>query len=340
MASARLQRWAITLGGYDHTLQYKPGLEHSNADSLSRLPLPVAPSNVPEPAETVLLMEALTSTPLTAAKIKLWSRRDRILSKIIDLVLHGWQYLDDPDLKSCEHRKDELSVHDGCLLWGNRVVIPPTGRQQAMDLFHDGHPGASRMKSLARSYIWWPGMDRDLENRVKECEACQRACNQPPASPLMPWEVPQAPWERLHGDFAGPYEGKMFFILVDAYSKWLEVVLMSAANSTTTIECLRSIFATHGLPKVFVTDNGSQFTSVEFEKFMENNGIRHLRSPPYHPSTNGLAERSVQTFRRAMEKNKDGSISTRVARFLFSFRRTPHSTTGLAPAELLLGRIP
>ena len=132
----------------------------------------------------------------------------------------------------------------------------------------------------------------------------------------------------------------MFFILVDAYSKWLEVVPMSAANSTTTIECLRSIFATHGLPKVFVTDNGSQFTSVEFEKFMENNGIRHLRSPPYHPSTNGLAERSVQTFKRAMEKNKDGSISTRVARFLFSFRRTPHSTTGLAPAELLLGRIP
>ena len=132
----------------------------------------------------------------------------------------------------------------------------------------------------------------------------------------------------------------MFFILVDAYSKWLEVVPMSAANSTTTIECLRSILATHGLPKVFVTDNGSQFTSVEFEKFMENNGIRHLHSPPYHPSTNGLAERSVQTFKRAMEKNKDGSISTRVARFLFSFRRTPHSTTGLAPAELLLGRIP
>ena len=273
MASARLQRWAITLGGYDYTLQYKPGLEHSNADSLSRLPLPVAPSNVPEPAETVFLMEALTSTPLTAAKIKLWSRRDRILSKIIDLVLHGWQYLDNPDLKSYEHRKDELSVHNGCLLWGKRVVIPPTGRQQAMDLFHNGHPGVSRMKSLARSYIWWPGMDRDLENRVKECEACQRAHNQPPFSPLMPWEVPQVPWERLHGDFAGPYEGKMFFILVDAYSKWLEVVLMSAANSTTTIECLRSIFSTHSLPKVFVTDNGSQFTSVEFETFMENNGI-------------------------------------------------------------------
>ena len=95
---------------------------------------------------------------------------------------------------------------------------------------------------------------------------------------------------------------------------------MSAATSTVTVECLRSVFATHGLPKVFVTDNGSQFTSVKFEAFIENSGIRHLRSPPYHPSTNGLAERSILSFNRAMEKNKDGSISTRVARFLFSFR--------------------
>ena len=117
----------------------------------------------------------------------------------------------------------DLSVHDGCLLGGNRVVIPPTGRQQAMDLFHNGHPGASRMKSLARSYIWWPDMDRDLEIRVKECEACQRARNQPPVSPLMPWELPQTPWERLHGEFAGPYEGKMFFDIqspLSLYSKF------------------------------------------------------------------------------------------------------------------------
>ena len=179
-----------------------------------------------------------------------------------------------------------------------------------MDLFHGGHLGASTMKNLARSYIWWPGMNRDLENRVKECEACQRACNQPPISLLMPWESPQASWERLHGDFAGPYEGKIIFILVDAYSKWLKVVLMSADTSTATIECIRASLATHGLPKAY----------------MENNGI--------------FAEHSVQSFKRALEKNKDGSISTRVARFLFSFRRTPHSTTGLAPAELLLGRIP
>lgn len=196
------------------------------------------------------------------------------------------------------------------------------------------------MKSLARAYVWWPGMDGDLERRVKDCDRCQRPRNNPPPSPLLPWEFPHRPWERLHCDFAGPYEGKMFFILVDAFSKWMEVVPLATATSSTTIECLRPIFATHGLPEVLVTDNGSQFTSAEFQTFMQNNGVRHLRSAPYHPATNGLAERAVQSFKRSMEKNTDGSIATRVSRFLFLYRRTPHTTTGVSPAELLLGRIP
>ena len=340
MASARLQRWAISLGAYDYLLRYKPGPEHGNADLLSRLPHEPAPKFVPEPAEHIMLMEMLASTPLTAAQIKQWSRRDPTISKVVDFVLHGWQYSQSPELKSFQDRKGEFSVHDGCLLWGNRVVVPSVGRQHAIDLFHEGHPGASRMKSLARSYVWWPGIDRDLESKVKSCHACQQVRNTPPPSPLIPWEFPQRPWERLHADFAGPYEGKMFFVVVDSFSKWVEVVPMTTATSATTIDSLRVIFATHGLPEVFVTDNGSQFTSAEFQTFMGNNGIRHLHSAPYHPATNGLAERAVQSFKRSMEKNKEGSIKTRVARYLFLYRRTPHTTTGVPPAELLFGRIP
>ena len=263
-----------------------------------------------------------------------------MVSKIADCVLHGWSNASDQKYRPYQQRREELSVHDGCLLWGNRVVIPPAGRQQAMDLFHEGHPGASWMKSLARAYIWWPGMDSDLEHYVNECDVCQTIRNNPPQAPLLPWEYPQRPWVRVQADFAGPYEGKMFFILIDSYSKWLEVVPMTTATSTTTIECLRSIFATHGLPEVFVSDNGTQFTSAEFKTFMERNCIRHLHSAPYHPATNGLAERAVQLFKRSMEKNTEGTIATRVARFLFAYRRTPHTTTGVTPAELLLGRIP
>lgn len=125
------------------------------------------------------------------------------------------------------------------------------------------------------------------------------------------------------------------------YSKWLEVVSLSAATSTVTIEHLRSMFATHGLPKVLVTDNGSQFTSAEFNAFLKGNGIQHVCSSPYHPSSNGLAERAVQCFKEGLKRSPSGdSLKNRLAKFLFCYCLTPHSTTGVSPAELLLGRIP
>ena len=132
----------------------------------------------------------------------------------------------------------------------------------------------------------------------------------------------------------------MFLVVVDAFSKWMEVVQLLTATSAITIERLRSIFATHGSPRVFVTDNGPQFTSSEFQVFMKYNGIRYIYSSPCHPSTNGLAERAVQSFKQHMKCLPNGSIGERLTQFLFWYRLTPHLTTGVAPAELLLGRRP
>ena len=92
MASARIQRWALTLGAYDYEIAYKPGDEHANADVLSRLPLPKAPSQVPVPGETMLLMEALDSSPVTASQIKSWTAHNPVLAKVHDLLLQGWQH--------------------------------------------------------------------------------------------------------------------------------------------------------------------------------------------------------------------------------------------------------
>ena len=133
----------------------------------------------------------------------------------------------------------------------------------------------------------------------------------------------------------------MFLIIIDAYSKWIEVHPVNTATSRVTIEKLRSTFAIHGLPMTIVSDNGSNFCSEEFEEFMTKNGIHHRRTAPYHPASNGLAERAVQTFKEGMKKmsTKD-SLETRVSRFLFKYRITPQTTTGIAPAELLLGRKP
>jgi hypothetical protein len=133
----------------------------------------------------------------------------------------------------------------------------------------------------------------------------------------------------------------MFLIMVDAYSKWHEVHPTNVETSRATIEKLRSTFAIHGLPKTIVSDNGSNFCSEEFEEFLAKNGIHYRRTAPYHPASNGLAERAVQTFKEGMKKmsNKE-SLETRGSRFLFKYRITPHSTTGIAPAEMLMSRKP
>ena len=130
----------------------------------------------------------------------------------------------------------------------------------------------------------------------------------------------------------------MFLVVVDAYSKWLDVKLVKNATSTATISVLRSLFAIHGIPELIISDNGSVFTSAEFRDFTKQNGIRHNTSAPYHPATNGLAERAVQTFKSFLKKCADESLEDRLSIFLFQYRITPHSTTGSTPAQLLMGR--
>ena len=340
MASARIQRWALTLGAYNYSIMYKAGKLNANADLLSRLPLPETPLEIPVPQETILLMESFQQSPVTASQIKTWTNRDPVLSSVRDLILRGWKESDNPALQPYQQRQNELSTHDGCLLWGNRVIIPIAGRKFVLDELHEGHPGVSKMKSLARSFVWWPKMDSEIEECVKQCVNCQQNQHNPAKAPLHPWDYPKRPWVRLHADYAGPVKGKMLLVLVDAYSKWLEVRAVSSATAAATIAELRSIFATHGLPEILVTDNGTCFTSAEFQDFTQGNGIRHNKTSPYHPASNGLAERSVQTLKEYLKKNDTDDLNTNISRFLFRNRITPHSTTGVSPAELLLGRIP
>ena len=129
------------------------------------------------------------------------------------------------------------------------------------------------MKQLARSVVWWPGVDSDIENLVKSCTTCSLHQKSPPVAPLHPWEWPKTPWMRLHIDNAGPFMGKMFLVIIGAHSKWLEVVPESSANSSQTVMALRQVFATHGIPEVIVSDNESTFTSSAFEMFTKQNGI-------------------------------------------------------------------
>ncbi len=146
-------------------------------------------------------------------------------------------------------------------------------------------------------------MDSDLEQRVHTFQACYLNQKMPRSTPMHPWEWPPRPWSHIHIEYAGPMEGEMLLIVVDAQSKWLETHITLSSTAGTTISTPRKILATLGCPEVVVTDSSPAFISAEFQQFLSRNEVRHVHSSPYHPSSNRLAERAVQTVKTAVLGN-------------------------------------
>ena len=205
-----------------------------------------------------------------------------------------------------------------------------------LDHLHATHAGMGRMKAEARRYFWWPSLDQDIEDLARQCPTCTLNSKQAVKSPLKQWSVPLAPWHRIHIDFMGKFKNSYFLVVVDAHSKWLEVFIMSNTTTSMTITTLTSLFARYGLCEEIVSDNGPQFTSDEFAQFCARNGIRHIRTAPGHPQSNGQAERYVDTVKSALTKGlqKGGRVADVLYKFLFVYRSTVHPTD-----ELKSGRI-
>jgi hypothetical protein len=248
-----------------------------------------------------------------------------------------------PTANLLKGRENEFSISHGCVMYGLRVCIPFSLQKEMLEELHDGHLGMTKMKSLARSYCYWYKIDADIERKCKSCESCCSVLNSPAKVNFHHWEGVTAPMQRVHIDYAGPFMKQNFLIVVDAYSKWVEVYPVDDTSAATTIDVLRlHYFARYGIPHVLVSDNGSNFASAEFREFVEFNGVKHVFAPPYHPSSNGLAERSVQTFKNAMKsalfENPEWSFSKQLAHFLITYRRAPHAITGATPCALFLNR--
>ncbi len=338
MASGRIQRWSLMLQAYNFSLIHKSGKQLGTADTLSRLPTPNSIESAPVPAEWINLINFMDSTPINATLISKSTTKDPILSIVLKYCMTGWPKKVNPELQPFSCRKAELSIQNNCLLWGNRVIIPTDCRNKLISELHSEHVGASRMKQLARSYLWWPGLDAELEKLVQQCAHCLQHRSAPPHADLHPWEWPDKPWHRIHIDHCGPIKGYYFLIIIDAYSKYLEIYPTKSLTSATTIRLLRSCFSRWGLPTTIVSDNAPGFTSEEFESYLYLQGIRHVLSAPYHPSTNGLAENAVRNFKRSCGNFQGEEIQVKLDKFLFKYRLTPHTTTGISPNELLLGQ--
>ncbi|XP_043218696.1 uncharacterized protein K02A2.6-like [Amphibalanus amphitrite] len=339
LAASRIQRWAMKLAEYDFSVEVRKSEQIPVADWLSRLPREgsVLKSEAPEDECTVCLIGQLESlSPVTAAAIQRETARSPILAKVMHFVHNGWSEAVNEELQPFKMRQTELTVERGCLMWGCRVVVPPNLRSRVLSELHAGHQGMVKMKQLGRMHVWWPNMDKQIEAEVRNCEGCWQKRAEPPSGDLHPWEYAKGPWQRIHLDFAGPVEGRFYVVVIDSYSKWMEIAPMKTITTEKTIEYLLNLFARWGLPHQLVTDNGPQLVSKDFEGFLERNGIKHSVTAPYKPSTNGAAERAVGCLKNLLKASKGKKVN--IPNFLMAYRSTPQASTGRTPAELMLGR--
>ena len=201
MLSPRMQRWALTLAAYEYQIVHRPSQNIPQADALSRLPVGGAPRHVPVPVDTILAMQYLDMSPVTASDIRRETTRDKVLSQVFIRTTQAFpHHEDDESLKPYFQKKVEISVHDGCLMCGTRVIIPSIYLKALLEELHNSHAGIVRMKAVSRSLMWWPGIDQDIEKTVKTCDICMRSRPRPTEAPLQPWSFPDRPWSRLHID--------------------------------------------------------------------------------------------------------------------------------------------
>lgn len=348
----RLQRWALILKAYDFDIKYINTTEFGHADILSRL----INTNTPTIEDTVIatikleadiksvLTTAIDNLPVKFNQIVKATSTSTILQQVISFIQTGWPHNINDNSELCKFfaRRDALSTAQGCLMFAGRVVIPDVYHNQIIKQLHQGHTGQTRMKELARSYVYWPNIDKQIEDFVRNCAQCASTAKSPVKIPLAPWPTTAGPWQRIHIDYAGPVNDWYYLVVVDSNSKWPEVVSTKTITTSFTIDALDDIFARFGNPEVIVSDNGTQFTSDAFQQFCHSRGIRHVRTAPYHPQSNGLAERFVDTLKRALKKFDAGGtpLTRHMQLFLSSYRTTPNrnAPNGLSPAEIVFGR--
>ena len=321
--SPRRTRWAVALAAMDYRLQHKPGADIGHADFLSRLPLPADGGDMyPDPVG-IHHLEAKVPDDLSPEAIAQETLSDPLLSRVLDWTASGWPESVPEEAAVYAQKRDSLSIQQGCLLYQDRVVIPLSMRSSVLKLIHSTHPGITYSKQIARAIVWWPRVAADVEQAVRQCQQCQAVAHSPKRAEFSPWPPATRPWERVHLDYAGPFLGHYFLVAIDAYSKWPIVKLVPNLSSKTLITTLRYMFADYGKPQVIVSDNGRQFVSEETLEFLRANNIKFMHSPPWHPASNGLAERDVQSFKMLMKKFLRDDIHARLARTLWAMRTSP-----------------
>ena len=288
MVTGRVKRWALILSTYEYEFLYLPGSEIPHADAMSRLPIKATGEDnreIPIPSEIIFMLKEMAGS-VGIKETQMATKNDEELQRIWRYIERGWPEKEPvpTQLKSYFRRKEELAIESGLIMWGPRVVVSLEKQKGILTILHEGHPGISRMKGLARSYYWWPSLDVDIEAIVRECSGCQAVRNHSSCT-YDAWPEAKTSWQRLHVDFAGPFLGKMFLIMVDAHSKWIEVIPMLIVTSKRTTEEMDNVFITHGIPQVPEEITGEDMVQHQPEITTRESLIHDTTSPSVRRSS-------------------------------------------------------
>lgn len=342
-APLRLQRMLIKLQLYDLKITYKPGSQLLLADCLSRNSIKEIYKQDDviqnEIEAQINLIEKIL--PISDAKFKIIqteTKKDIILKELLNIVKTGWSEnklsLSEEIQKYWNYRDEIVSVND-VLFKGNKMIVPTALRNEMLQIIHYNHLGINKCQLRARQCLYWPNINRDIENYVNNCETCLNFRNTNANEPLIQSEIPGKPWETIGTDVY-QFAGKNYLMVIDYFSKFIETAPLERLDSHHTINLLKSFFARHGLPKVIRSDNGTNYSSDTFRKFVESWNIKHITSSPTHAQANGMVERSIQTFKNMLRKaehdNKDLFLC------LLEYRTTPIDTNIPSPAQMLFNR--
>ena len=343
-APCRLQRMLLRLQKYNLAVSYKPGSQMLLADHLSRAAQ--HENTVPEDTFQVFSVDLEKSNPIQALKVsperleqlQRCTGQDESLQVLKTTILSGWPAQKDQapvNIREYWNYRDELSIHNGVLFKGSRVIIPRVLRPEVMSKIHSSHLGIEACLRKARDSVFWPNMTGDVRDQVSQCSICSEWQSQNPKEPMQSHQIPDRPWSRVAAD-QFKLNGKDYIVLVDFYSDFMEVKMLHENTSSAVVEFLKEQFSRHGIPDTLVTDNGSQFTSQEFKQFAHSWEIVHVSSSPHHHKSNGKVEAAVKVtkslLKKALKDHKDPWLA------LLDQRNTPTESIGSSPVQRLMSR--
>ncbi|KAL8570113.1 hypothetical protein ACOMHN_033792 [Nucella lapillus] len=229
------------------------------------------------------VMTVLSISPARITELQKETLADPTMQKLAKLIKDGWPDHErgvPSDVKCFFPFRDKLVIENDVVMKGQRAVVPKALRSTYIAVFHKGHMGAERTRLLASDIVFCPKMRQDIEDAVSQCSACNSCKAHLQKQPLMNHPVPELPWSSLAADIFD-WNGKQYLVVVDSYSGWFEMDMITKMTSNMVILKMKRHFASHGISEKLMTDNGTQFTSREFKQFAQEWNFVHITSSPH-----------------------------------------------------------